>query len=91
LEQLITDHLVRPLGQIDLGSLLRDALAIARRYHLRLPPTLALLAKTLAMCEGIAAQLDPNFEMMAAITPYLPRMLAPEHPKTEERNIRATF
>jgi predicted unusual protein kinase regulating ubiquinone biosynthesis (AarF/ABC1/UbiB family) len=30
------------------------------------------------MCEGIAAQLDPEFEMITAITPYLPRLVAPE-------------
>jgi ubiquinone biosynthesis protein len=77
-EQLMADHLSRPLGQITLGPLLRDALAIARRYRLRLPPNLALLAKTFAMCEGIAAQLDPEFEMITAITPYLPSLLAPE-------------
>lgn len=76
--QLMADHLLRPLGQIALGPLLRDALTIVRRHGLRLPPNLALLAKALAMCEGIAAQLDPAFEMTAAIAPYMSHLLAPE-------------
>jgi ubiquinone biosynthesis protein len=79
--QLMTDDLSRPLSQIALGPLLRDVLTIVRRHRLRLPPNLALLAKTFAMCEGIASQLDPAFQMTVAITPYLPRLLAPRpHP-----------
>ena len=77
--QLIADDLSRPLSQIVLGPLLLDVLTIVRRHRLRLPPNLALLAKTFAMCEGIAAQLDPTFRMTVAITPYLPQLLAP-HP-----------
>lgn len=75
-EQLMADHLRRPLSQIALGPLLRDVLTIVRRHRLRLPPNLALLAKTFAMCEGIAAQLDPGFQMSVAVGPYLPRLLA---------------
>lgn len=73
--QLMAGDLSRPLSQIALGPLLRDVLTIVRHHRLRLPPNLALLAKTFAMCEGIAAQLDPAFQMTVAITPYLPRLL----------------
>jgi ubiquinone biosynthesis protein len=61
------------LGELSLGRLLGSVLGIVRRHHLRFPSNLALLAKTLAMCEGIAAQLDPTFRMSTAITPYLAR------------------
>lgn len=75
---LMADVLSRPLSQIALGPLLRDVLTIVRRHRLRLPSNLALLAKTFAMCEGIAAQLDPTFQMTAAITAHLPLLLAPQ-------------
>ena len=39
------------------------------------PPDRVLLAKTLAMGEGIAARLDPTFEMTVALAPYLTRLL----------------
>ena len=74
-EQLMAGDLSRPLSQIALGPLLRDVLAIVRRHRLRLPPNLALLVKTFVMCEGIAVQLDPSFQMTVAIGPYLPRLL----------------
>ncbi len=79
-EALISEHLLRPLAEIALGPFLHDVLTIVRRYRLRLPPNLALLAKTLAMCEGIAVQLDPTFQMTVALAPFLPRLLAAESP-----------
>jgi predicted unusual protein kinase regulating ubiquinone biosynthesis (AarF/ABC1/UbiB family) len=50
-------------------------LAVVRRHHLRFPSNLALLAKTLGMCEGLAAHLDPQFRMTEAITPYVAQLL----------------
>ena len=75
IDNLISRHLSLPLAEIRLGILLRDLFAIVRRHRLRLPPNLAALAKTLAMSEGIAAQLDPSFEMITAVAIYLPHLL----------------
>ena len=75
IDNLISRHLARPLAEIRLGILLRDLFAIVRRHRLRLPPNLAALAKTLAMSEGIAAQLDPSFEMTTAVAMFLPHLL----------------
>ena len=89
-------HLSLPLAEISLGTLLRDLFAIIRRHRLRLPPNLAALAKTLAMSEGIAAQLDPSFEMTTAIAIYLPvssrrtpRRAHRKHPVTTHRETPA--
>jgi ubiquinone biosynthesis protein len=73
---LIAAHLDKPLGELALGRLLGVVLGVVRRHHLRFPSNLALLAKTLAMCEGIAAPLDPTFRMNTAITAHLARYLA---------------
>ena len=79
-DRLISEHLLQPLSELDIGALLRSVLTIVRRHRLHLPPDLALLAKTLAMCEGIAAELDPNFEMATAIAPFLTRLVAADSP-----------
>jgi ubiquinone biosynthesis protein len=76
LKGLIASHLERPLGQIDVGPLLQDVLAIFRRHHLRITRNLALLTKTFAMCEGVAGQLDPSFRMTTAIIPYVQHLIA---------------
>jgi ubiquinone biosynthesis protein len=76
LNELMATDLSKPLGELSLGHVLSSVLAIVRRHHLRFPSNLALLAKTLGMCEGLAAHLDPQFRMTEAITPYVAQLLA---------------
>lgn len=73
--ELMATDLSKPLGELSLGHVLASVLAVVRRHHLRFPPNLALLAKTLGMCEGLAAHLDPQFRMTEAITPYLAQLV----------------
>jgi ubiquinone biosynthesis protein len=75
LEELMATNLSKPLGELNLGYVLSAVLSVVRRHHLRFPPNLALLAKTLGMCEGLAAHLDPQFRMTEAITPYVAQLL----------------
>jgi ubiquinone biosynthesis protein len=81
LTELMTTHLSKPLGELGLGQVLSSVLAVVRRHRLRFPSNLALLAKTLAMCEGLAAHLDPQFRMTDAIAPYVTQLL--ELPPTD--------
>lgn len=75
LQAVITTHLSQPLGDLALGPMLSAVFTVVRRHRLHFPSNLALLAKTLTMCEGLAARLDPTFRMSVAITPYLARIL----------------
>lgn len=66
LSALLDTYGDQPLGSIGFGAMLHDHLEVARRHRLRLPTQLALLAKVLLMTEGIAARLDPDFEVISA-------------------------
>lgn len=59
----------RPLSEIHLSHLLGELLALLRHHHLQLPQQTALLFKVLMMGEALAARLDPEFEMLQALTP----------------------
>jgi len=76
LQNLMTTHLNHPIGELALGPLLNDVLDVFRRHRLRFPHNLALLAKTFAMCEGVAATLDPTFQLPTVLVPYVQRMAA---------------
>jgi ubiquinone biosynthesis protein len=76
LDKLMATDLSRPLGELSLGHVLASVLGVVRRHHLRFPSNLALLAKTLGMCEGLAAHLDQQFRMTEAITPYVAQLLS---------------
>jgi ubiquinone biosynthesis protein len=80
LNELMATDLSKPLGELSLGHVLSSVLTVVRRHRLRFPSNLALLAKTLGMCEGLAAQLDPKFRMTEAITPYVAQLLASPPP-----------
>ncbi len=76
LRSLMRRYLEQPLGTLRFGALLQDHLTVARIHHLRLPPELALLTKTLLMCEGLAARLDPGYQMLGAFAAWLPKLAA---------------
>ena len=66
------------LGDIPLGALIEEVLAILRRHRLRLPHELALLIKALAMNEGMGAWLDPEFRLGDVLAPYAERLIGAE-------------
>jgi ubiquinone biosynthesis protein len=71
LEQLTAATIDVPLGDIRLGPLLVQFMAVSRRFRLRFPRELALLVKTVIMCEGLAAKLDPDFSLALVIAPFV--------------------
>jgi ubiquinone biosynthesis protein len=76
LEALVQVHLQQPLGELRVGELLLDVMGAMRSHRLRLPVDLALLAKTFAMSEGLAARLDPDFRMAPAVLEHVQRLFA---------------
>jgi ubiquinone biosynthesis protein len=59
-----------PLQQLRVGPLVAQIMQVVRAHGLRLPSDLALLLKTVMMCEGVAAHLDPGFELVPLLVPY---------------------
>jgi ubiquinone biosynthesis protein len=52
------------------GAALTDMIEIMRRYGILLPPTVAMLIKTLVTLEGTAKLLSPRFSLMEVMQPY---------------------
>jgi ubiquinone biosynthesis protein len=61
-----------------LRTMLGDVQEIIRRDRLRVRHDMALLVKTFVMAEGITEELDPQFDLLEALTPYVFRHLAGE-------------
>jgi ubiquinone biosynthesis protein len=74
LERLLHRYAFVPLEQLRIGPLLNDVMSVVRKHGLRMPSDLALLLKTVMMCEGVAAQLDPGFELIPLLVPYAARL-----------------
>lgn len=61
---LIDGYSSAALGDLAIGPLLRDALAVMRRHRLQFPVDLMLLARALITIEGVGRQLDPSYQMV---------------------------
>jgi ubiquinone biosynthesis protein len=68
-EQLAYYHGM-PLEQFQLGAALNELTDAIRRYHVALPPTLALLLRVLVMLEGTGRVLSPGFNLVELLVSY---------------------
>ncbi len=75
INRLLTKYKGLPLKEIRAKEVVNDIMPIAYRFHLRLPPDLWLLGKTLGMMEGVGLQLDPDFDMFAVSEPFAEKLM----------------
>ncbi|MFM7271935.1 MAG: ABC1 kinase family protein [Actinomycetes bacterium] len=73
---LLADYAHRPLEELPVAEVLGRVMAVVRRHRLRLPADLALLVKTVMMCEGVALRLDPRFLLVPRLLPFAARLAA---------------
>ena len=69
----IDDFLLRygsmELGEMDLGRMMEDVLALASAHHISMPPGISMLARGVVTIQGVLSTLDPEasiVEIMAA-------------------------
>jgi len=63
-----------PLGRINMRAIIGDVLNVVYEYRVRLPSDYMLLAKALITYEEVACALDPDYDMVGALTPYVKRL-----------------
>jgi ubiquinone biosynthesis protein len=70
----IDDYYEVPLQEIHTGRLLMDLINILVQFRISVPPDLLLLARALITMEGIGRQLDPDFNMVGHLKPFMERL-----------------
>ncbi len=73
---LIFDYENLALKDVRLAALLQEIAAIVRRHSIVLPSDLAMLFKALISLEGLGRRLDPDFQLVSHMTPFLQRLVA---------------
>lgn len=68
---LVAQYVGVPLAQLPLIMIINDVMSMLRRYDLRLPSELSLLAKTATMAESLARSLDPQINVIAVVRPIV--------------------
>ncbi|HMN01949.1 ABC1 kinase family protein [Geobacter anodireducens] len=68
---LIDNYYETPLQEIEVGRVLLEFLEVITTYHIKFQPDLMLLAKALVAIEGMGRELDPTFDMVEHLRPFM--------------------
>jgi ubiquinone biosynthesis protein len=74
-DELLFNYDSAPLKQIRFGVLLNDLVTVMRENHLTVPPDLTMLFKALVTLEGLGRQLDPDFQIVHHLTPFVKKVI----------------
>lgn len=74
-DELIFNYENAPLKEVRFGVLLNDLTTVMRENHLSVPPDLTMLFKALITLEGLGRQLDPDFQIVHHLTPFVKKII----------------
>ncbi len=75
LHDFIEDYYDLVLQDIKIGRLFSEFIEILTHHRIHFPPDYMILAKALVVMEGVGRQLDPDFNMISHMRPYVNRLL----------------
>lgn len=79
LDHLIACYADHSVEELAAARIFNEITGLARRHHLNLPSDLVLMAKVMAISEGLGLQLDPDFQFIHFARPYLERFWLQRH------------
>ncbi|HWT28491.1 MAG TPA: AarF/UbiB family protein [Methylophilaceae bacterium] len=74
-DEFICNYDNAPLKHVRFSALLNDLTTIMRENHLSVPPDLTMLFKALITLEGLGRQLDPDFQIVSHLTPFVKKII----------------
>ncbi|OYW76805.1 MAG: hypothetical protein B7Z37_07005 [Verrucomicrobia bacterium 12-59-8] len=75
LQEFMADYTGHPLNEVHVGAALSSLVEIIRNHHIVLPPSLAMLLKTLIVLEGTSRRFSPDVSLAALMQPYCTRLM----------------
>ena len=77
-----------PLKQIEISTILPQAVELMTRHKLKIPPQFHVMIKAIVTMDGVARQLDPDFNTIAHTRPFVERLVHERHdPKRIYKNV----
>ena len=90
LSEFIDSYYDLPLHEIEVGRMLQEFIEIITIHHIKFQPDLLLLSKALVNIEGMGRKLDPEFDMVEHLRPFVDKEIrdrvSPKHMAKEARN-----
>jgi ubiquinone biosynthesis protein len=76
INRMLVRYLGRELQQIPVDEVLSEVLSLLFNHKVRLPGDLAMLIRAIMVLEGLGRSLDPNYQIVESLEPYIRRMIA---------------
>jgi len=76
LNDFIDSYYGVPLRQLEIEKLFGDLIDILRRHRIALLTDVVLMAKAMATMESVGRGLDPDFNMMTLVEPFVKKLMA---------------
>lgn len=74
-DEFIGNYASTPLKQLRFSALLNDLTTVMRENYLSVPPDLTMLFKALITLEGLGRQLDPDFQIVKHLSPFVKKII----------------
>lgn len=74
-DEFISNYDSAPLKQIGFANVLNDLTSLMRNNSLAVPPDLTMLFKAIVTLEGLGRQLDPDFQIVKHLTPFVRQVI----------------
>jgi ubiquinone biosynthesis protein len=66
----------KKIGEIEIGAFFADLIQLSQTHHIAMPPDYTMTFKAVMTMEGVAKQLVPDLDMLAAARPRLAELAA---------------
>jgi len=74
LSEFLNRYYGLPLKKLDMKQIMREGMEIFSRHQMRLPSNLLLLGKTLGTYEDLGRKLDPDYDFIKEVRPYIKKL-----------------
>ncbi|MBT0665965.1 2-polyprenylphenol 6-hydroxylase [Geobacter pelophilus] len=88
ISEFIDSYYEIPLREIEVGRMFSEFIEVATTHQIKFQADLMLLSKTLITVEGMGRELDPGFDMVEYLRPFIEKAIKA---RISPRNIEAFF
>ena len=91
-QEIVDQFVGKPIGEIDVAAVLEKFYQILRDYQVKCPADIVFLIKAMGTIEGVARDLDPDYEIVECAKPFILKLISDRYsPKALAKRVGNTL
>jgi ubiquinone biosynthesis protein len=91
-QEIVDQFVGKPIGEIDVAAVLEKFYQILRDYQVKCPADIVFLIKAMGTIEGVARDLDPDYEIVECAKPFIVKLIGDRYsPKALAKRVGNTL